>query len=115
MRVFALGIDVDYAERHLAHYTRSLAEGGKYNLTIWPYHAMLGSIGHALVSAVEEAVFFHSVARHSQPDFQVKGNNPLTEHYSMLGPEVTEGVTMQTHYDLVTWSDKQELDSFYTG
>jgi hypothetical protein len=30
----ALGIDVDYAERHLAHYTRSLAEGGKYNLTI---------------------------------------------------------------------------------
>ncbi|HEX5915659.1 MAG TPA: hypothetical protein VFY54_21355 [Rubrobacter sp.] len=87
----ALGIDVDYAERHLAHYTRSLAEGGKYNLTIWPYHAMLGSIGHALVSAVEEAVFFHSIARHSQPDFQVKGNNPLTEHYSMLGPEVTDG------------------------
>jgi nicotinamidase-related amidase len=87
----ALGIDVDYAERHLAHYTRRLAEGGKYNLTIWPYHAMLGSIGHALVSAVEEAVFFHSIARHSQPDFQVKGNNPLTEHYSMLGPEVTEG------------------------
>jgi nicotinamidase-related amidase len=87
----ALGIDVDYAERHLAHYTRSLAEGGKYNLTIWPYHAMLSSMGHALVSAVEEAVFFHSIARHSQPDFQVKGNDPLTEHYSMLGPEVTEG------------------------
>jgi nicotinamidase-related amidase len=87
----ALGIDVDYAERHLAHYTRSLAVGGKYNLTIWPYHAMLGSIGHALVSAVEEAVFFHTIARHSQPGFQVKGNNPLTEHYSMLGPEVTEG------------------------
>jgi nicotinamidase-related amidase len=87
----ALGIDVDYAERHLAHYTRRLAEGGKYDLTIWPYHAMLGSIGHALVSAVEEAVFFHGIARHSQPDFQVKGNNPLTEHYSMLGPEVTEG------------------------
>jgi nicotinamidase-related amidase len=87
----ALGIDVDYAERHLAHYTRRLAEGGKYDLTIWPYHAMLGGIGHALVSAVEEAVFFHGVARHSQPDFQVKGDNPLTEHYSMLGPEVTEG------------------------
>jgi nicotinamidase-related amidase len=87
----ALGIDVDYAERYLVHYTQQLAEGGKYNLTIWPYHAMLGSIGHALVSAVEEAVFFHSIARHSQPEFQVKGNNPLTEHYSMLGPEVTEG------------------------
>lgn len=87
----ALGIDVDYAERHLAYYTRRLAEGGKYDLTIWPYHAMLGGIGHALVSAIEEAVFFHGLARYSNPEFQVKGDNPLTEHYSMLGPEVTEG------------------------
>jgi nicotinamidase-related amidase len=87
----ALGIDVGYAERHLRHYTRRLADGGKYDLTIWPYHAMLGGIGHALVSAFEEAVFFHGIARHSRPEFQVKGDNPLTEHYSMLGPEVTEG------------------------
>jgi nicotinamidase-related amidase len=87
----ALGIDRGYAERHLAHYTRRLAEGGKYDLTIWPYHAMLGGIGHALVSAVEEAIFFHGLARFSNPEFQVKGDNQLTEHYSMLGPEVTEG------------------------
>jgi nicotinamidase-related amidase len=87
----ALGLDRDYAARHLTHYTQQLAGGGKYDLTIWPYHAMLGGIGHALVSAVEEAVFFHGIARYSQPDFQIKGDNPLTEHYSMLGPEVTEG------------------------
>lgn len=87
----ALGLDRDYAERHLTFYTRRLAEGKKYDLTIWPYHAMLGSIGHALVSAVEEAIFFHTIARYSQPEFQVKGHNPLTEHYSILGPEVTEG------------------------
>ena len=87
----ALGIGADYATRHLAHYTRRLAEGGKYNLTVWPYHALLGGIGHALVSSVEEAVFFHGVARYSRPEFQVKGENPLTEHYSMLGPEVTDG------------------------
>src|SRR5918996_1108527 len=59
----ALGIDLDYAQRHLAHYTRRLAEGGKYDLTVWPYHAMLGGIGHALASAVEEAIFFHGDAR----------------------------------------------------
>jgi nicotinamidase-related amidase len=87
----ALGHDPDYAARHLAHYTERLAEGGKYDLTVWPYHAMLGGIGHALVSAVEEAVFFHGLARYSAPDFQEKGDKPLTEHYSMLGPEVTEG------------------------
>ena len=87
----ALGLDPAYAQRHLEHYTRRLADGGKYELTIWPYHAMLGSVGHALASSVEEAIFFHTIARTSQPDFQVKGDNPLTEHYSILGPEVTEG------------------------
>lgn len=86
-----LGLDEDFANRHLLHYVRTLENGGKYALTIWPYHAMLGGIGHALVSALEEAIFFHGVARRSRPDFQVKGDNPLTEHYSVLGPEVTTG------------------------
>ncbi|HET8652930.1 MAG TPA: hypothetical protein VFM13_10200 [Gaiellaceae bacterium] len=84
-------VEPEYAQRQLLDYTRKLAASGKYNLTIWPYHAMLGGIGHALVSSVEEAIFFHTVARSSQPSFQVKGDNPLTEHYSMLGPEITEG------------------------
>ena len=83
-----LGLDPDYAEQHLRYYTRTLEEGGKYNLTIWPFHAMLGGVGYALVSALEEAIFFHSIVRYAAPDFQPKGDNPLTEHYSMLGPEV---------------------------
>ena len=83
-----LGLDPEYGEEHLRYYTRTLEEGGKYSLTVWPFHAMLGGIGHALVSAVEEALFFHSVARRAPLDFQPKGDNPLTEHYSMLGPEV---------------------------
>jgi nicotinamidase-related amidase len=86
-----LELDPDYANRHLIHYTRALEQSGKYRLTIWPYHAMLGGIGHALVPAVEEAIFFHTVARSSQPDVRVKGTLPLTEHYSVLGPEVTKG------------------------
>ena len=85
---YSLGITEDYGRRHLLHYTRKLNEGGKYDLTIWPYHGMLGGIGHALVASVEEAAFFHCVARYSQTDFHVKGDRPLTEHYSVLGPEV---------------------------
>jgi nicotinamidase-related amidase len=91
-----LGIDREYGQRHLLSYTRQLRDTGKYALTIWPYHSMLGGIGHALVSAIEEAVFFHSIARYSQPNFHVKGSNPLTEHYSVLGPEVTVGPDRQT-------------------
>jgi len=88
---YSFQIGEDYGGKHLLHYTRQLREGGKYNLTIWPYHGMLGGIGHALVASVEEAVFFHSVARYSQADFHVKGDRPFTEHYSVLGPEVLEG------------------------
>jgi len=85
-----LGLDPTYAEEHLRYYTRALADGGKFNLTIWPFHAMRGGIGYALVPAIEEAIFFHTIARYAPAGFQPKGDNPLTEHYSMLGPEVEE-------------------------
>jgi len=87
----SLHIDADYGQRHLLHYTRTLKQRKKYDLTIWPYHVMLGSIGHALVSAIEEAIFFHTIARNSQAYFEIKGSNPLTEHYSAIDPEVLEG------------------------
>lgn len=81
----------DHYERLCAyalHYVHRLRERGKYELTIWPYHAILGGIGHALVSSVEEAMFFHTIARRSQAGFEIKGDFPLTEHYSVLSPEV---------------------------
>ena len=83
-----LGISEKEGQRYLERYTRELKGGGRYDLTIWPYHAMLGGIGYALVSSIEEAIFSHTIARYSQADFQVKGNNPQTENYSILGPEV---------------------------
>jgi nicotinamidase-related amidase len=85
------GGDLDYLQRHVLCYTRALTAGGKYPLLVWPYHAMLGGIGHAVVSAVDEAVFFHGLARNSQPRFELKGDNPLTENYSVLRPEVLVG------------------------
>ncbi len=71
-----------------SHYAEQLEASGKYPLTVWPYHSKLGGIGHALVSAVEEACFFHSIARSSQTLYAIKGDNPLTENYSVLQPEV---------------------------
>lgn len=77
-------------QEYVLHYTRQLDSRGKYPLTIWPYHSLLGGIGHALVSAFEEACFFHNLARNSQTRFEVKGGNPFTENYSVLSPEVLE-------------------------
>lgn len=86
-----LDTNAAYGQSQLEHYVSQLASKEKYDLTIWPYHAMLGGIGHALVPSVEEAVFFHTISRFSQPDFEIKGSNPFTEHYSAIGPEVLRG------------------------
>jgi len=85
------GISAEEGQERLKHYTTRLEEKGKYALTVWPYHSMLGGIGHALVSSVEEALFFHSIARLSPPHFEVKGDRSFTEHYSVIGPEVERG------------------------
>ena len=94
------GIAPEYGQQMMIHYAEELEKKSKYALTIWPYHAMLGGIGHALVSSVEEAIFFHSVARVAQPDIEIKGDKPFTENYSVIGPEVLTGPlgeTLGTH------------------
>ena len=94
------GIAPQYGQQMMIHYAEELERKGKYALTIWPYHAMLGGIGHALVASVEEAIFFHSVARLVQPDIEIKGDRPFTENYSAIGPEVLSGPmgeTLGTH------------------
>ena len=87
----ALGLDPGRGSEHLRGYVAALAAGGKYALTVWPFHAMLGGLGHALVSAIEEVFFFHAIARSAPTHFEIKGFAPLTEHYSVLGPEVLRG------------------------
>ena len=86
-----LGIPPEYGQQMMIHYAEELQKSGKYELTIWPYHAMLGGIGHALVSSVEEAVFFHTIVRFAQSEIVIKGDRPFTENYSSIGPEVLTG------------------------
>ncbi len=71
-------------------YTKRLEENGKYVLTIWPYHTLLGGVSHALVPALMEAAIFHSLVRLHQPHFETKGTHAMTENYSVLSPEVQE-------------------------
>ena len=90
----------EYGQQMLIHYAEELEKKGKYALTVWPYHAMLGGIGHALVASVEEALFFHSIARNTQYEIELKGDKPFTENYSVIGPEVLTGPmgeTLGTH------------------
>jgi nicotinamidase-related amidase len=71
-------------------YVKRLESSGKYILTVWPYHTLLGGVSHALVPAMMEAAIFHSLVRSTQAHFETKGTHAMTENYSVLAPEVQE-------------------------
>jgi nicotinamidase-related amidase len=71
-------------------YCERLEATGKYLLTIWPYHALLGGVSHALVPALMEAALFHAMVRGVDPRFEIKGRAVMTENFSVLAPEVRE-------------------------
>ena len=71
-------------------YVKRLEASGKYVLTVWPYHTLLGGISHALVPSLMEAAMFHALTRQAQTHFETKGTHAMTENYSVLSPEVRE-------------------------
>ncbi len=82
------GVDYNWLQSYLLDYCTQLERANKFRLTVWPYHAMLGGIGHALVASFHEAIFFHSIARETDIEPETKGGNPLDESYSALRPEI---------------------------
>lgn len=71
-------------------YCEQLERTGKYVLTVWPYHTLVGGVSHSLVPAVMEASLFHAFVRDTPTRFELKGEHSLTEHYSVFSPEVLE-------------------------
>lgn len=71
-----------------AEYVERLEEASKKQLMIWPYHTLIGTGGHNLLPPLYEAIAYHAAARQTQPRFLNKGDEPRTEHYSILEPEV---------------------------
>ncbi len=69
-------------------YVKQLAQNAKKDLTIWPYHVPIGGVGNILDPELWSVVFWHAIARKSQPTWWMKGSIPKTEHYSMLKPEI---------------------------
>jgi nicotinamidase-related amidase len=80
--------DVQWLTRQARYYCAELERAGKYQLYLWPPHCVLGSDGHALVGVVQEARMFHAFLRGSPARAEIKGDNPLTEHYSVFSAEV---------------------------
>lgn len=89
-----LGADPTWLTNQWKHYCDQLEKidpdtgEAKYQLYLWPFHCLIGSTGHPLVGAVEEARLFHAFVRNAANIVQIKGGSPFTEHYSIFQPEV---------------------------
>jgi len=88
-----------YSKDWSVHYVHELQNEAKKQLTIWPYHVPIGGVGHALDPELWSAVFWHSIARKSQPLMLTKGSLPNTEHYSVIKPEIETEESSDQSFD----------------
>jgi len=73
---------------HCIFYTTKLAENGRFQLIIWPEHCIQGSTGHAVVPNIEAALREWCKTTGKNVDFILKGQNNLTEMYSLIAADV---------------------------
>ena len=79
-------------QQHALHYVETLQANGRYELTVWPPHCLIGSWGHSVVPSVLKA-FQAWESRQDNPNrvnFITKGSNFLTEHYSGVCADVPD-------------------------
>ena len=77
-------------QEHAERYVATLHDSGRYQLTIWPPHCLLGSTGHAVYPWLFEELKQWESDVGRPVDFILKGTNVGTEHYSALRAEVPD-------------------------
>ncbi|MFN2415913.1 MAG: hypothetical protein ABR603_12275, partial [Pyrinomonadaceae bacterium] len=81
--------------RRALDYVRRLEQNGRYELTVWPPHCLIGSPGHAVFPPLF-AAFNEWEARFAFVDYVTKGSNILTEHYSAVQADVPDASDVST-------------------
>src|SRR5262245_59545443 len=75
--------------RRALDYVRKLEQNGRYELTIWPPHCLIGSAGHSVTPELFDALTEWE-RRFAFVDYVTKGSNLLTEHYSAVQADVPD-------------------------
>lgn len=97
--------NLGWLRKQAIHYTRELEKAGKYQLYLWPTHCIAASLGYCMTGVIQEAIEFAALARGFQFHREKKGDNPFTENYSVLSPEVTTRHDGQALPN-AAWNDK---------
>lgn len=93
-------------------YLMSLENQGRYQLTIWPPHCVLGSEGFGVFPEVLKSLNSWEKSKAGNSiDYIIKSKNPLTEHYSAIRAEVQdpEDVSTRINYQFIEKLKKDDM------
>ena len=76
-------------------YVRKLEKNGRYSLTIWPPHCLIGSRGQAVFPELFEALVEWE-SEFKTVSYWSKGSSLLTEHFSALKADVPDETVPET-------------------
>lgn len=94
-------------------YAENLEKNGKYPLRIWPPHCITGSANHALDPHFSDACREWQRKAWDTVDFQMKGSNPLTEHYSIFRAEVPVDGDISTYLNVPLMTSLREAGTTF--
>ena len=107
--------NISFREKCLK-YVEALETNGRYPLTIWNPHCLIGSWGHNVFPALFEAYSrWNEKSKSPWVNYVVKGDNVWTEHYSAIKADVPDPTDPKTQLntplletinnaDMVVWS-----------
>ena len=78
-----------YARRSL-EYAKALEASGRYTLTVWPEHCIIGTRGHNIHPDVAGELLEWDRKNFAMFETVTKGSNMFTEHYSGVQAEVPD-------------------------
>jgi nicotinamidase-related amidase len=85
----------------MKEYVRTLRDNGRYALTVWPEHCIIGTLGACFVDPINEAIdHWERTQPGAIADIVTKGSNWTTEHYSAVKADVPDPDDPTTDLDI---------------
>ncbi len=91
-------------------YTEELEKAGKYSLTIWPVHTLIGSYGHNVFPRLHDS-FLTWEGWGGSVRYVTKGENTKVENYSAFSAEVEDPNDEKTKLNKKLMLEIEEYDS----
>mmetsp|Transcript_19104 Transcript_19104/g.22079 ORF Transcript_19104/g.22079 Transcript_19104/m.22079 type:complete len:389 (-) Transcript_19104:216-1382(-) len=75
-------------KEYCIYYTQTLEKNKQFKLIIWPEHCLIGTNGHNVVPTLHQALAKWTASTGHSVEYVCKGENLLTEMYSVFAAEV---------------------------